>query len=482
MDRPAGLPARALPRRRRPARAGYLPFGQGPRPVHRARVRAGRDGAGAEPSCCATTGSACRRAGPGRRPRRRSPCTRAAGCRWSSPAPPAPGMTDAALLVVLLLAAAACARWLLADLRTVPRGGAGGARARPRGLGVRGHPGARRGGDPAGAAGVAAAARGGVGRGRGGRRRLAGRDRRRWPRAAGAVVLPAGAPPPGWTGQGLGLPPRRAGATSGDLLLFLDADTVLAPDALAGLLELHADTAGWCRCSPSTSVVRPYEQLSAVLQRGGAAGQRRLHPPPAATPADGLRPVPADLARGLRARRRARRGARRDPRRRPAGGGLRPGRPAGAVRRRAAARSGCAAIPAGCGSWPPAGRRTSPRARRPPLPGPRSAAVLWVSVHHAVAVGAAPGPGRGLTGWGGAVTYGRPVLWAVAWVGFAWQLRSILRRIGSFRWWTWVLFPVPPARLRRDLRAVGRAHGGPALGALARPRGGPRGGSSEEVV
>jgi hypothetical protein len=28
-------------------------------------------------------------------------------------------------------------------------------------------------------------------------------------------------------------------------------------------------------------------------------------------------------------------------------------------------------------------------------------------------------------------------------VGFAWQLRSILRRTGSFRWWTWVLFPVP---------------------------------------
>jgi 4,4'-diaponeurosporenoate glycosyltransferase len=28
-------------------------------------------------------------------------------------------------------------------------------------------------------------------------------------------------------------------------------------------------------------------------------------------------------------------------------------------------------------------------------------------------------------------------------VGAAWQLRWVLRRTGSFRWWTWVLFPVP---------------------------------------
>ena len=27
-------------------------------------------------------------------------------------------------------------------------------------------------------------------------------------------------------------------------------------------------------------------------------------------------------------------------------------------------------------------------------------------------------------------------------MGFAAQLRSILHRIGSFRWWTWMLFPV----------------------------------------
>ena len=35
-----------------------------------------------------------------------------------------------------------------------------------------------------------------------------------------------------------------------------------------------------------------------------------------------------------------------------------------------------------------------------------------------------------------------PAFWALAWVAVAVQLAWILRRIGSFRWWTWALFPV----------------------------------------
>ena len=34
-------------------------------------------------------------------------------------------------------------------------------------------------------------------------------------------------------------------------------------------------------------------------------------------------------------------------------------------------------------------------------------------------------------------------MWALAWAAVAWQLRSILRRVGSFRWWVWLLFPIP---------------------------------------
>jgi 4,4'-diaponeurosporenoate glycosyltransferase len=76
-------------------------------------------------------------------------------------------------------------------------------------------------------------------------------------------------------------------------------------------------------------------------------------------------------------------------------------------------------------------------------PGPTLASVLWVSAHHAVAVGAVLALVEATTGRAASLTYGPPVLWAVAWVGVAWQLRSILRRLGSFRWWTWTLFPLP---------------------------------------
>jgi 4,4'-diaponeurosporenoate glycosyltransferase len=48
-----------------------------------------------------------------------------------------------------------------------------------------------------------------------------------------------------------------------------------------------------------------------------------------------------------------------------------------------------------------------------------------------------------VTGRASPLTYGDPALWALAWAAVAWQLRSLLRRVGSFRWWTWVLFPVP---------------------------------------
>ncbi len=70
-------------------------------------------------------------------------------------------------------------------------------------------------------------------------------------------------------------------------------------------------------------------------------------------------------------------------------------------------------------------------------------AVLWVSAHHAVAFGAGLSLIEATTGWGASLAQGHPAVWALAWVGVAWQLRSILRGIGSFGWWTWLLFPVP---------------------------------------
>jgi 4,4'-diaponeurosporenoate glycosyltransferase len=75
-------------------------------------------------------------------------------------------------------------------------------------------------------------------------------------------------------------------------------------------------------------------------------------------------------------------------------------------------------------------------------PAPALVTVLWICAQHAVAVAALLAVVTAVTGWAVPLT-GHPALWAVAWIGFACQLRSILRRAGSFRWWTWALFPVP---------------------------------------
>ena len=268
-------------------------------------------------------------------------------------------------------------------------------------------------------------------------------------RSAGAVVLPAGDPPPGWTGKAWACH-VGAGATGGDLLLFLDADTVLAPDALDGLLELHARHGGLVSVQPWHRVVRPYEQLSAYFNVVSllASGAFTGHPagrPTAFGPC--LLTSRADYER--------------------AGGHA-------AVRGeilddvRLAAAYHRAGLPVTCAlggqavrmrSYPGGVRQLSDgwtkniaSGAAAAAPGPALAAVLWVSAHHAVAVGA----GKAVTG---AVTAavtprpasqasGRPALrglaWAgLAWAGVAWQLRSLLGRAGSFRWWTWAFFPAP---------------------------------------
>ena len=61
---------------------------------------------------------------------------------------------------------------------------------------------------------------------------------------------------------------------------------------------------------------------------------------------------------------------------------------------------------------------------------------LWICAHHLVAVNTL------LAMWTAdeALDAG---IWLLAWVVFALQLRVVLRRVGSFRWWTWALFPLP---------------------------------------
>jgi 4,4'-diaponeurosporenoate glycosyltransferase len=76
-------------------------------------------------------------------------------------------------------------------------------------------------------------------------------------------------------------------------------------------------------------------------------------------------------------------------------------------------------------------------------PSATAATVAWISAHHAVAVGAFLSLLVAVVGQGSSVLVGSPALWAVAYVAVALQLRWVLGRAGSFRWWAWALFPVP---------------------------------------
>jgi 4,4'-diaponeurosporenoate glycosyltransferase len=258
--------------------------------------------------------------------------------------------------------------------------------------------------------------------------------------AGGARVLPAGTPPPGWTGKAWACH-TGAGATTGDLLLFLDADTVLASGATAGLLELHERHGGLVSVQPFHRVVRPYEQLSAYfnvvsLLASGAFTRHPVGRPMAFGPCLLTSRADYDSVGGHASVR----------------GEILDDVQLAAAYDRAGLPVRCAAggrsvsmrsYPGGLAQLVSGWTKNVASGAAAAAPRATLAAVLWISAHHAVAVGALAHLAEALTGRGGSLVLGPPLLWAVAWVGFAWQLRAILRRAGSFRWWTWALFPVP---------------------------------------
>lgn len=344
-------------------------------------------------------------------------------------------MTDV-VLVVVLLTAAGCAAWLLADLRPVPR--------------VSGPVGA-----PSGSVSVVIPAR---------------NEQATLPallaslrhlplaevvvvddssvddtatvaRAGGATVLPASAPPPGWTGKAWACHLGADAVTgSGDRLLFLDADTVLEPDALAGLLELHERHGGLVSVQPFHRVERAYEQLSSyfnvmALLASGAFTRAPAHRPMAFGPCLLTSRADYDAAGGH--------------------AGVRGEILDDVQLARAYDRAGlpvlCAvggeairmrSYPGGLRQLADGWTKNFASGASAAAPGPALAAGLWISAHHAVAVGAGLAVVEAATGWGASLAHGSPLLWALAWVGVAVQLGLVLRRVGSFRWWTWALFPV----------------------------------------
>lgn len=264
-------------------------------------------------------------------------------------------------------------------------------------------------------------------------------------RASGARVVPAGTPPPGWTGKAWACH-NGAAATTGDLLLFLDADTVLEPGALAGLLAAHARHGGLVSVQPHHDVQRPYEQLSAyfnvVALMASAAFTRH---------ADEARPSRAPMAFGpclLTSREdHARAGGHEAVR-----GEILDDAALAAAYHRAGLPVWCAvggdavrmrSYPGGLGQLVAGWTKNIASGAADAAPSATAATVAWISAHHAVAVGAVLSLLVALTGWGASLVAGSPLLWTAAYVAVALQLGWMLRRAGTFRWWTWALFPLP---------------------------------------
>lgn len=247
-------------------------------------------------------------------------------------------------------------------------------------------------------------------------------------RAAGATVLAAPALPPGWLGKPWACH-VGAEAAAGDRLLFLDADTWLAPDGVARLAAAHdgLTPTGLLSVQPFHAVERPYEQLSAVcnvvpILASGVAALGPARPSPMAfgpclvTTSEDL-----DAAGGFAAVRtqivedvalaRAYREAGRVVR--CLGGG-------GTVRFRMYPDGLRSLIEGWTKNLAGGAARTSP----PALLG----ALAWVCAGMAVLADAITDPS--------------PVV-AGAWVVLSLQLGWMLRRLGSFHWATALLFPVP---------------------------------------
>lgn len=244
-------------------------------------------------------------------------------------------------------------------------------------------------------------------------------------------------PPDGWLGKPWACHVGSRVAT-GSHLVFLDADTWLAPDALTRLVAEHAAFGGLVSVQPRHQTERSYEQLSAMFNvtammgtgafapgRGGRAAM--AFGPCLVATTDEYRAVgghaavagqvveDVHLARAYRARGLPVRCL---------GGGDAVGvrmYPAGL---RGLVEGWTKNIAAGAGLSPPWALGGS---------------IAWVASCAAVAwMGV-----RGVAGWpfGG----GAPLVPGAAWVVTALCLRWMLARIGTWRWWTAWLFPVPLA-------------------------------------
>ncbi|MEO7429292.1 MAG: glycosyltransferase [Acidimicrobiales bacterium] len=262
--------------------------------------------------------------------------------------------------------------------------------------------------------------------------------------AAGATVVPAGAPPAGWLGKPWACH-QGVLAASGTRLVFLDADTRLAADALERLVAAHDAGAGdgLLSVQPYHEVRRAYEQLSAFANvvpvlASGMARAGRTSPwgplqsvafgPCLVTTRDaleavgGFAAVRSSIVEDL-ALARAYRAAGRPVRCLGGGSSVRFRMYPDGVRSLIEGWTKNLAVGA---------------SQAPPLS--TIAAVAWVLAVAGVGAAGLMAVARWLLGGGTP-----PLAVVLAWVAVSAQLWWMLRRLGSFRWWCWVVFPVPLA-------------------------------------
>ncbi|KGN33427.1 glycosyltransferase family 2 [Knoellia flava TL1] len=260
--------------------------------------------------------------------------------------------------------------------------------------------------------------------------------------AGGAHVLRAPEPPAGWVGKSwachLGVQ-----ATSGSVLVFLDADTDLSTEALPALLEQHTREGGLVSVQPHHRPVRAYEQLSAYFNAVSLMGTGLFAPRPPCVPmAFGPCLVTSRADYVAAGGHEAIRGEILDD-------------------ASLAAAYDRAGLPVSCVVGGAAvAMRMYPGGARQLVEGwtknfasgatqadPRSSVLagLWVATHCAVAGGVVSALVTVATTRGAVSAWLSVLVWLLAWVATATHLRGLLARIGTFRWWAWVLFPVPLA-------------------------------------
>jgi 4,4'-diaponeurosporenoate glycosyltransferase len=108
--------------------------------------------------------------------------------------------------------------------------------------------------------------------------------------AGGGATVVAGRPlPAGWTGKAWALH-QGVAATAAPGIVVLDADVVLEPDALDGLVGARDASGGLISVAPVHVVVRPYERLSAVVATVAMMGTGAFTPVPTRRPSGAFGP------------------------------------------------------------------------------------------------------------------------------------------------------------------------------------------------